>query len=112
MSPVWTNLTRYGRYGDHYVDRNQFPSPEQRGDERKDQNAPAFVVLDTSFTYKFRKIYELGLGINNILDETQVKYGDNPSTWHWHFDHAHYDGLHTWGPNRGREFFIQFKMNL
>lgn len=106
------NLSRYGRYTDHFVDRNQFPSPETRGDELKDQNSPAFVVIDTSFTYNLKKKYDISFGINNLLDETQVKYGDSPSTWHWHFDNAHYDGLHTWGPNRGREYFVQFSMNL
>jgi outer membrane receptor for ferrienterochelin and colicins len=104
-------LSRYGRYTDHDVDRKP-PGPVERGDELKDQNAPAFIQIDTSIEYKFKKKYYLMFGINNLLDETQVKYGDNPSTWHWHFDHAHYDGTHTWGPNRGREYFLQLSMRI
>ena len=106
------DLSRYGRYSDHYVDRNQFPPPETRGDKKKDQKSPAFFVLDTSFNFNMTKTYQLGFGINNILDTTQVGLGDNPSAWHWHFDHAHYDGLHTWGPNRGREFYLQLSATI
>lgn len=104
------DLSRYGSYTDHYVDRNQLPPPETTGDERKNQNAPAYILIDTSFNYGINPNYQVSFGINNILDETQVKYDDNPSAWHWHFDHAHYDGLHTWGPNRGREFYLKLKL--
>lgn len=101
------NLARYGSYSNYYADRNQFPPPETHGSELKHQKAPAYVVIDTSVTYLFCKNYKAIFGINNLLDETQIKYGDNPSAWHWHFDHAHYDGLHTWGPNRGREYSLK-----
>ncbi|MCB0408322.1 MAG: TonB-dependent receptor, partial [Bdellovibrionales bacterium] len=106
------DLSRYGQYNNYYADRNQFPPPETRGDQLKDQKAPAYVVLDTSVTYAFWKNYHASLGINNLLDETQVKHGDNPSAWHWHFDHAHYDGLHTWGPNRGREYYLKLSADF
>ncbi len=101
------DLSRYGRYTEHDVDRNQFPI-ETRGDEQKDQTAPIYYMLDTSLTYKFKKKYSAIFGISNLLNDTQTGRGDNPSAWHWHFNHAHYDGLHTWGPNRGREFYIRF----
>ncbi len=102
------DLSRYGQYSNYYVDRNQFPPPEQRGDELKDQKAPGYLVLSTSLTYVLSGDYLFSLGINNLLNETQVAYQDNPSSWHWHFDHAHFDGLHTWGPNRGREYYFKF----
>ena len=103
------DLSRYGSYGDYYVDRKQFPPPEVQGDEKKDQKSPTYVVFDTSMSYQFLKGYKAMLGIKNLFDETQVKHGDNPSAWHWHFDHGHYDGLHTWGPNRGREFYLKLE---
>lgn len=106
------DLSRYGSYTNHYVDRNQFPAPETQGDEQKNQNSPAYIVLDLAFSYAFNQTYQLGFGINNLLDETQVKHDDSPSTWHWHFDHGHYDGLHTWGPNRGREIYLKLNVNI
>ncbi len=106
------DLARYGRYPDHLVDRKQFPPPERRGDEVKDQKAPSFYILDTSISYLVAENYTFTFGISNLLNEIQVKYGDSPSMWHWHFDHAHYDGLHTWGPNRGREYFLSFQAEI
>ncbi|MCJ8276395.1 MAG: TonB-dependent receptor, partial [Bdellovibrionales bacterium] len=103
------DLSRYGDYADHFVDRNQFPTPEQIGDEQKDQKAPTFFTVDTSLTYRLRQHYSLVFGINNLFDYTQTgSANDSPTAWHWHFDHAHFDSLHTWGPNRGREFFFKF----
>ncbi len=106
------DISRYGRYRDHYVDRKQFPSPEVRGLKQKDQKAPAFLTIDTSISYLFKKTYTATLGVTNLLDVTQISKGDGPSAWHWHFDHAHYDGLHTWGPNRGREIFLKLSAEL
>lgn len=105
-------LSRYGRYTNHYVDRNQFPPPEQRGNLLKNQKAPAFATFDTSLSYKMNKTLELSAGITNIFNYTQAGVGDSPSTWHWHSDHSHFDGLHTWGPNRGREFFVKLSAEL
>ncbi|NCN41050.1 TonB-dependent receptor [bacterium] len=106
------DLSKYGGYNNYYSDRNQFPSPESRGTFLKRQKAPAHVVLDTSVTYEFWKSYSATFGVSNLLDETQVKHGDSPSAWHWHVDHAHYDGLHTWGPNRGREFLFKLSASF
>ena len=102
------DLSRYASYNEYYVDRNQFPPPETIGDELKNQKAPAFVTFDTSLTYNFNTIYFATFGVNNLFDYTQTGVGDSPSAWHWHFDHGHFDGLHTWGPNRGREYYLKF----
>lgn len=101
------DLSRYGSYPNYYADRNQFPPPETRGDRLKNQKAPSYFVVDTSVSYAFWQHYQASFGINNLLNETQVEHGGNPSAWHWHFDHAHFDGLHTWGPNRGREYYLK-----
>lgn len=106
------DLSRYGKYAFHYRDRRQFPPPEQPGLYLKDQKAPTFVTFDTSFSYKFKEDFLLSFGVTNIFDYTQAGVRDNPSAWHWHYDHAHFDGLHTWGPNRGREFFLRLSAEL
>ncbi len=106
------DLTRYGSYSNYYVDRNQFPPPETRGNEMKNLKAPSYFVVDTSISYQFGKYYTGSFGVSNLLNETQAKYGDNPSAWHWHYDHAHFDGLHTWGPNRGREYYLKLSGNF
>ena len=101
--------TKYGRYADHYRTRdNQFG--ESFGDpdyEPKEGTAPLFATVDTSLTYKASRALNLSIGVNNLFNYTQAGAGDSPSTWHWHFDHAHYDGLHTWGPNTGRLVYLQ-----
>ena len=53
---------------------------------------------------KWTEKLTVNLNVLNVFDYTQTSAGDSPSTWHWHFNHAHYDGLHTWGPNAGRQF--------
>ncbi len=106
------DLSRYGRYDQHYVDRDQSGIPEPIGSQLKNQKAPAFVTFDTSLTYRLRSELNATVGITNILDYTQAGQGDNPSAWHRHFTHSHFDGLHTWGPNRGREIFIQLSAEI
>jgi outer membrane receptor for ferrienterochelin and colicins len=106
------DLSRYGRYDQHYVDRDQSGIPEPLGSQLKNQKAPAFVTFDTSLTYRLRSELNATLGITNILDYTQAGQGDNPSAWHRHFTHSHFDGLHTWGPNRGREIFFQLSAEI
>lgn len=105
----WRDLTKYGRYSDHYKTQDVLTTPDTDPDgwEKKKQTAPAFFTLDTSVSYEFTKSVVLSLGVNNVFDFTQASTGDTPSTWHWHFVHAHYDGLHTWGPNQGRQYFLQ-----
>lgn len=101
------NLSNYGRYNNHYRNRNQ--SYEPLLDEtlaQKNLKAPGFFLFDTNISYQYREDLSFTLAINNILDYTQVSAGDSPQTWHWHFNHAHYDGLHTWGPNAGRQFAL------
>jgi len=104
------NLTRYGDYGDHFRSYILNPTPEFQ--ELKDQRAPDFFLLDVNLTYSFNSKWRLLFGVNNLLDFTQAGEGDNPSTWHRHVGHAHYDGLHTWGPNRGREWYMQLSVDI
>ncbi len=102
------DLSKYGFYAKNYLDRNQarepFLDPKL---QLKRQKAPTYVTLDTSLSYQWNPQLVLSFGVNNILDYTQARAGDTPSAWHWHFYHAHYDSLHTWGPNRGRQFFFK-----
>ncbi len=101
------NLSNYGRYYDHLRVRNQSAEPTLDSSlPKKGQEAPAFFLFDTFFYYNLNKALKLSFSIQNILDYTQTSDGDSPSTWHWHFNHAHYDGLHTWGPNAGRQFAL------
>jgi len=102
------DLARYANYNNHFVVRDQAQEPLlPPGLPKKRQKAPSFLTLDTSLSYQFKKELGLTVGVNNLLDYTQAREGDNPSAWHWHFTHAHFDGLHTWGPNVGRQYFMQ-----
>lgn len=103
------DLSKYGGYNDHYKTRDNelgesFGDP---GYKPKNQEAPLFATVDASLTYKASRSFNLSLGVNNLFNYTQAGAGDSPATWHWHFDHAHYDGLHTWGPNTGRLLYLQ-----
>lgn len=101
------DLSKYASYNEHFVNRNQALEPALDPNlEKKDQNSPTWFTLDTSFAYKFHKSLVLTMAVNNIFDYTQASAGDTPATWHWHFDHAHFDGLHTWGPNQGRQYIL------
>lgn len=104
------DLSAYGRYYDHYVRRNQSFEPLLDSSlEKKDLRSRTFMTIDTSVSYKATNHSTFTLAINNLTDYTQVSAGDSPATWHWHFNHAHYDGLHTWGPNAGRQFFFNYQ---
>lgn len=103
-------LGNYGRYYDHLQRRNQALEPILDSSlPLKDQEAPGFFQFDTHFFYNLKANMKVSFSIQNILDYTQTSAGDSPSTWHWHFNHAHYDGLHTWGPNAGRQFSLGFE---
>lgn len=107
------DLSAYGRYYDHYVTRDQSFEPLLNSNlARKRQRSPWYALIDTSFTYKVTTKASVSLSINNVLDYTQTGDGDSPSTWHWHFNHAHYDGLHTWGPNAGRQFVLGYQQRF
>jgi len=101
------NLSNYGRYFDHYRIRNQALEPLLDDSlPKKLQEAPGFFLFDTNLSYSWSNALKLNLSIQNLLDFTQAGRGDSPATWHWHFNHAHYDGVHTWGPNSGRQFAL------
>lgn len=101
------DISSYGRYFDHYQNRNQSQEPILDSSLiKKGQSAPSFFQFDTQVSYKLYEKLKVNFSIQNILDYTQASDGDSPATWHWHFNHAHYDGLHTWGPNAGRQFAL------
>lgn len=107
------DLSAYGRYYDHYVKRDQSFEPLLNSSlPKKRQRSPRYALIDTSFSYKVTPKSTLSLTINNLFDYTQTGDGDSPSTWHWHFNHAHYDGLHTWGPNAGRQFVLGYEQRF
>ena len=101
------DLSKYGAYPDHYINRDtsiENTVTDSPNLIAKPQRAPSFFTLDTSLAFKYSSFLTLRLGINNVFNYTQTKAGDSPATWHWHFNHAHFDGLHTWGPNTGRQY--------
>jgi len=104
------DLSRYGDYFDHFRTYELNPTPVFL--ELKNQKAPNFFLLDVNVSYNFNTKWKVLLGVNNLLNFTQAGEGDNPSTWHRHNSEAHYDGLHTWGPNRGREWFMQLSVDM
>lgn len=107
------DLRRYGRYTDHYVTRNESAEPSLDSSlEKKDLDAPTFFTINTTFDYKIEKHQTLSVKVENLLDYTQASEGDTPATWHWHFNHAHYDGLHTWGPNSGRVLTLSYNQKF
>jgi outer membrane receptor for ferrienterochelin and colicins len=107
------DLGQYGGYQNHYKERNQaFESALDSTLTQKRQRAPTYLTLDSRLAYNYSKDLTMNFTVNNILGFTQAKDGDSPATWHWHFNHAHFDGLHTWGPNAGREFIFSLEYLL
>ena len=104
------DISNYSRYSDHLRVRNQMLEPILDSSlPKKSLKAPSFFQFDAHFYYSIQSNTKLSFSIQNILDYTQTSYGDSPSTWHWHYNHAHYDGLHTWGPNAGRQVSLGFE---
>lgn len=101
------DISEYGGYRNHYNRRQFDGGGGESVSEPKRQAAPGFFTMDTSASYSFSEALKLTAGIYNIFDYTQSSANDTPSTWHLHYDHAHFDNFHTWGPNRGREFYLQ-----
>lgn len=97
------DISQYGSYDEHY--RKQTPVVGPNAD-KKNSKSPTWLTLDTQFTYRFNPALVLSLSVENIFNETQAARGDSPSTWHSHDGHFHFDGLHTWGPNRGRQYIL------
>lgn len=106
------DLSSYGKYSSYYKNAVFDPFGGEVGQDLKDMDAPLFVTVDTSVGYQYNKTFNLSLGVRNLFDYTQAGQGDSPSNFHQHFDHLHYDGTHTWGPNRGREFFFKITADL
>jgi len=104
------DLSRYGDYINHY--RVYRLSSTAEFIEPKNLKADSFFTLDAEGQYTINKHFSLSFGVKNLLDQTQVRSKDSPSMWHNHLGHAHYDGLHTWGPNRGREWYLQLSANF
>ncbi len=106
---VWIgarDLKRYG-YGQHYKVYDLDVASPTFGEvsEQKNQNAPAFWFGNARGRWKINENYSVSLRVNNLFNFTQTAYGDSPTTWHYHLNHAHFDNFHTWGPLMGREYF-------
>ncbi len=107
------DLSKYGSYNQYYVNRNQAAEPNLDPNlELKNQTSPTFFTVDTSVSYQLNKTFRFSLNVNNLFNYTQAGVGDNPSAWHWHFNHSHFDGLHTWGPNTGRQYYFSLSGEL
>lgn len=109
------DLTRYAGYPYHF---NQVQEITDMADERfpgviagdqKRQRSPDIVTIDIMYSYFISDNSTLFLGIQNLLDTTQVSFGDSPLTWHIHGAHYHLDNFHIWGPLRGREFVVRLQ---
>ncbi len=77
--------------------------------EQKNQKAPMFWFGNVRSRWKATENYSVSFRVNNLFNFTQTAYGDSPTTWHYHLNHAHFDNFHTWGPLMGREYFIGFE---
>lgn len=107
------DLTAYGNYRFHYINRDQSEEPNLSDNMRKKgMKSPTFLTLDLSVQYKLNQKQRFTFSIDNLFDYTQASRNDTPTTWHWHFQHAHFDGLHTWGPNRGRTFNLSYNADF
>ena len=107
------DLSRYG-YDQHFNVYNTDISSDEFGNvsSPKKTKVPAYVQLNLSHEFRLNQHYSLKFRVQNLTDFTQASVGDTPATWHWHETHAHFDNFHTWGPNRGREYFVQLKAEL
>lgn len=103
------DLSPYSTYQNHFVDRSDHSLPEQQGTIQKRLQVPGFMTLDLIASLELTHQSSILVTALNVLNVTQVSLGENNSTWHWHFDHAHFDGLHIWGPSRGREVLVQYR---
>ncbi len=72
----------------------------------KKLKAPGFLSLQTSMSYTYNQ-WDFTLGVDNLLNETQLRHKDGPAVWHFHDGHAHFDNRHAWGLNRGREAYLK-----
>lgn len=106
------DISRYGDYPEHYNRRRFLGGGGEEVSEPKKTEAPAFFTVDVSLSYRTKNEAVWTLGVYNLFDYTQTDSQDSPTTWHWHFDHAHLDNFHTWGPNQGREIYLQFQTPL
>jgi outer membrane receptor protein involved in Fe transport len=100
------DLKRFG-YDEHFKVYDLDVSSPTFGQvsEPKNLSAPAFWFGNFRSRYHATENYDLTFRINNLFDFTQTAYGDSPTTWHYHLNHAHFDNFHTWGPLMGREYF-------
>lgn len=106
------DLSNYGKYSTYYGTAVFDPFGGEVGDQLKNMDAPLFMTVDATVAYQWSKTFNLSAGVKNLFDYTQAGQGDSPANFHQHFDHLHYDGTHTWGPNRGREFFFKITADL
>jgi outer membrane receptor protein involved in Fe transport len=105
LTGVWVgarNIGSYANYNEHYnIDQGVFGVQDI-----KRQRSPSFWVWNASVRQKIRHV-DVTIGIDNIFNYTQARRGDSPAMWHLHGNHTHFDNLHVWGPNRGREVYLR-----
>ncbi len=107
------DLSRFG-YDNHYNVYNIDITSPNFGNvsEQKTTKVPGYILLNLSYEAPLSEVYTAKFRVYNLGDFTQAKIGDTPATWHWHETHAHFDNFHTWGPNRGREYFFELSATL
>lgn len=100
------NISNYANYNNNY-NKLTFTGLSEEVSLPKKSKSPTYATIDSSIAYTFENESSIYLGINNIFNYTQTRFGDSPLSWQKHGDHAHLDMLHNWGPNRGREFYLK-----
>ncbi len=75
-----------------------------------------FLILDTDFTHRINEKHKIFMGVENMLNFIQVKYNSQIAVRESHGHNAehdpHLDNINSWGPVRGRFFYIGFQSSL
>lgn len=86
-----------------------------------------YLLLDADYSFKINKEFKIFAGVENMLDFLQVDssntiatrvrsgshdgHGHDEDADHSH-NHAHIDNINSWGPVRGRFFYIGINVEL
>lgn len=109
------DLTDYGISGRYNIfndlnGNNQVDAGEMQG--AKDTSIESYITLDTKLSYAINDILTGYVGVNNLLDYTQVDDMDSPLFWEDSAGEASYDVANIYGPLAGRQFYAGFKLSL
>lgn len=66
-----------------------------------------YIILDADYTKTFHNKYKIYFGVENILNFVQVRNSPQIVA-----HHEHLDNINSWGPVRGRFFYIGTKIDI